>query len=73
MKDFSAFLDKRTAWYSVMTLRGEVGGRLTREGVYIYLGLIHIVKWQKPTQHCKAIILQFKEYCKQNNCSANSC
>ena len=26
----------------------------------MYLWLIHIVVWQKPTQHCKAIILQFK-------------
>ena len=73
MKDFSDFLDKRTAWCSLMTLRSEVGGRLNREGLYVYLWLIHIVKWQKPTQHCKAIILQFKKYCKQNNCSANSC
>ena len=28
---------------------------------YAYLWLIHIdVLWQKPTQHCKAIILQLK-------------
>ena len=26
-------------------------------GGYVYLGLIHVVVWQKPTQHCKAIIL----------------
>ena len=23
--------------------------------------LIHVVTWQKPTQHCKAIIFQFKK------------
>ena len=25
---------------------------------YVYLWLIHVDTWQKPTQHCKAIILQ---------------
>ena len=25
-----------------------------------YLGLVHVVVQQKPTQHCKAIILQLK-------------
>ena len=24
------------------------------EGMYVYLWLIHVVVWQKPTQHCKA-------------------
>ena len=36
------------------------GGRFKREGIYVYLWLIHVVIWQKPTQHCKAIILQIK-------------
>ena len=27
-------------------------------GTYVYVWLIHTVVWQKPTQHCKAIILQ---------------
>ena len=31
-----------------------------REGIYVYLGLIHIIVWQKPRKHCKAIILQLK-------------
>ena len=26
----------------------------------MYLWLIHVVVWQKPTQNCKAIILQLK-------------
>ena len=26
----------------------------------VYLWLIHIEVWQKPTQYCKAIILQLK-------------
>ena len=27
---------------------------------YVYLWLAHVDVWQKPTQFCKAIILQFK-------------
>ena len=38
----------------------EVEGRFKREGIYVHLWLIHTVVQQKPTQHCKAIILQFK-------------
>ena len=38
-----------------------VGGSLKREGIYVYLWLIHIVVWQKPIQHCKAIIHQIKK------------
>ena len=37
---------------------GEQGEKI-QEGVdiYIYLQLIPAAVWQKPTQHCKAIIL----------------
>ena len=38
----------------------EMGGRFTREGLYVYLWLIHVAVWQKPTQFCKAITLQLK-------------
>ena len=37
-----------------------VGGRFKSEGTYVYLWLIHTVVGQKPTEHCKAIILQLK-------------
>ena len=30
------------------------------EGTCVYLCLIHVDIWQKPMQHCKAIILQLK-------------
>ena len=40
----------------------EVGGRFKREGIYVYLWLIHVNVWQKPTQFFKAIILQFKKF-----------
>ena len=36
----------------------EVRGRFKREVAYEYLRLIHVDGWRKPTQHCKAIILQ---------------
>ena len=39
---------------------GWVGGRFKSEGTYAYLWLIHTVIGQKPTQHCKTIILQLK-------------
>ena len=38
----------------------EVGRRFRREGTYVDLWLIHVDVWQKPTQHCKEIILQLK-------------
>ena len=34
--------------------------RFKREETYIYLQLIHVDVWQKPTQYCEAIILQLK-------------
>ena len=39
----------------------EMGGNFKREGTYVYLWLIHVDIWQKPTQYCKAIILQLKK------------
>jgi len=38
----------------------EVGGRFKKEATYVYLWLILVAVWQKPTQHCKAIVLQLK-------------
>ena len=38
----------------------EVGRRFKREGTYVCLWLSHADVWQKPTQYCKAIILQLK-------------
>ena len=31
-------------------------------GMYVYLKLIHVVVCQKPTQHCKVVIFQLKNY-----------
>ena len=38
-----------------------MGGRLKRDGIYVYLWLIHGEVWQKTTKFCKAIILQLKK------------
>ena len=35
-------------------------GGFEREGTCVYLWLIHVDVWQKPTQYCKTIILQLK-------------
>ena len=37
-----------------------VGGKFKREGIYVYLYLIHVLIQQRQIQHCKAIILQLK-------------
>ena len=38
----------------------EVRERFKTDETYIYLWLIHVDVWQKPTQYYKAIILQLK-------------
>ena len=38
----------------------EVGGRFKRNRAYVYLWLIHVDIWQKPTDYYKTIILQLK-------------
>ena len=40
---------------------GKVGRRSKREGIYVHRLLIHVVVQQKPTQHCKTIILKLKK------------
>ena len=50
-----ALCDNLEGWDGV-----GVGGKFKREGTHVYLQLIHLVVWEKPTQHCKAIILQLK-------------
>ena len=37
-----------------------VGGRFKREGVYVYLWLIHLDARQRPIQYCKSMILLLK-------------
>ena len=40
-------------------LRKEMGGRFKRDGIYVYLWLIHVEVWQKTTKFCKAIFFQW--------------
>ena len=42
-------------------------GRFKGEGTYVYLWLIQADVWQKPTQHCKAVVLQLKTNKKEKN------
>ena len=44
---------------------GRDGREALREGIDVYLQLIHIVVQQKVTQHCKAILLQLKNKLKK--------
>jgi len=56
-------LTRHTFVGKVMSLLFNMLSRLVRAFLprtYVYLWLIHIVVWQKPIQHCKAIILQLK-------------
>ena len=43
----------------------EMGGRFKREGIFVYLWLIHVEVWQKITKFCKPIILQLKKLIKK--------
>ena len=47
--------------FFLMILGWEVRVRFKREGIYIYLWLIHLDVWQKLTQYCEAIVLQLKK------------
>ena len=40
---------------------GETAGRIKREGICVYIWLIHFIVQQKPTQHGKATITQLKK------------
>ena len=59
-----------STWCSVITqrreMRGWVGRRFEREVTFVYLWLIYTFVWQKPTQHCKQIILKLKVFKKSS-------
>ena len=38
-----------------------MAGSFQREGIYVYISLVHFAVQQKLTQHCKAVILRKKE------------
>ena len=41
-------------------MKWKVERRFKRRGTCVYIWLIHVDIWQKPTQHCKVIILQLE-------------
>ena len=43
-----------------------MGVRFKKEGTYVYQWLTYVDVRQKPTQYCKAIILQLKRYTFKN-------
>ena len=45
---------------------GGEGGRPRREGIYVYIELIHFIVQQKIAQHGKVIILQLKKKAQPN-------
>ena len=58
-------------WYLMLSLCGQhhdldgrdggwVGERSKKEGIYVYIELVHFMVQQKLTRYCKAIILQQK-------------
>ena len=51
----------------------EVGGRFTREGTYVYLWLVHVDVWKKPTQYYKVIILKLKIKCRKKRTASRLC
>ena len=52
---------KTGALYQPRGWDGEGDGReVQKEGIYVYLWLIHVEAWQKTTKFCKATILQQK-------------
>ena len=59
--------DELEVWDGDVWDRGPVGGRLKKEGIYVYFWLIHIAVQQKPTHHCKATILQLKRKKEKRN------
>ena len=49
-----------------------MGGGFRREGTYVYLWLIHVDVWQKPTQYYKTTILQVKKKRERERVEDNS-
>ena len=50
---------KQGLWINLEGLDGVGEGReVQREGIYVYLQLIHVDVWQKTAKFYKAIILQ---------------
>ena len=56
-RKFAVWLRKLKQGLCIHLEGREMGWRFKREGIYVYLWLIHVEVWQKTTKFCKAIIL----------------
>ena len=55
------FSDDLEGWVMGVGMEAqERGNTHTHTHIYMCLWLISVVVWQKPTQHCKAIIFHLK-------------
>ena len=43
-----------------LLIRIVLGRKVHNEGTYVYLWLIYVDIWQKPTQDCQTILVQLK-------------
>ena len=59
-REFAVWLRKPKQGLCINLEGREVGGSFKKEGIYVYLWLIHVEVWQKTAKFCKAIILQQK-------------
>ena len=62
-KIFDSYYSKKDYKYSKKkkkTPHLPIGVRDGKVGTYVHLWLMHVDVWQKPTQYCKAVILQLK-------------
>ena len=69
LNDIPLMMQGAQTWCSVTTWRGRMdylrgwkgGERFKTEGTQVCLWVTRVDVWQKPAQHCKAIILQLKK------------
>ena len=56
------FLEDKDLLGSIsFSIKKMLGEKFKREGTYVYLWLIDVDVWQKPTQYYKTIIFQLKK------------
>ena len=59
LSGFYIFFSFIITYFRIFFKNKNCRGRSKREGIYVYLQLIHVDVWQKPPQYCKATILHF--------------
>ena len=59
--EFAVWLRKLKQELCINLEGWDGGGSFKREGIYVYLWLIHVEVWQRTAEFCRAIILQLKK------------